>query len=443
MYEKHDIMSLEDIMKRLFEKELIQWKNDGCIKPMMVVGARQVGKTYLIQKFCKENYENCYFFDLAKDEDILSVFKNTIDPVKIIRQIQVIKNMKIHPEKDILFFDEIQNSERAIESMKYFCDYQKHYNIVCAGSLLGVKIHRMKSSFPVGKVEIRFMNPMNFKEFLMAYEQDDLIELIQDCFESKQSIASVIHDRANEFYRKYLYVGGMPEVVYNYIHNENIDSKLRENLITSYLADMSKYTENTESIKNIKIYQSIPAQLAKENTKFKYSLVDKSARAIRYESSLDWLIHSRMVLKCSHVTNTQIPLRAFEQDSVFKIYLSDCGLLSSLSRVEEKDIILDSLGMFFGALTENYVACEMNSYGNPLHYFTFSKYEIDFLLKIDSKIIPVEVKKGKNTSSKSLNNYIERYNPDYSIRLSMKNFGFENNIYSVPLYALFCILEHK
>lgn len=433
-------------MKRLFEEKLLQWKDDGCRKPLMVVGARQVGKTYSISNFCESQFESFYRFDFMKDEDIVSIFESTIDPDSIIKQIEIVRDITIDKNNTILFFDEIQRSERAIESLKYFCESQFNYKVICAGSLLGVRLSRMKSSFPVGKVQLQMMYPLNFKEFLMACDQEKLIEMIEESFDKKDKLPEIIHKKALSIFDDYLYVGGMPEAVSNYLETKDImkvDDSIRENLITSYLADMSKYTENTESIKNIKIYSSIPNQLAKDNKKFKYSIVDKSARAIRYESSLNWLISANMIIKSSVVNKIEIPLKAFEDDEIFKIYLNDCGLLSSLANIKARDVLMDNLGMFSGALAENYVACELKSYQKELNYYTFSNYEIDFVLNIGGNIIPIEVKAGKNMSSASLKNYVTNQNPVYSIRLSKKNFGFENNIFSIPLYAFFCLLEKE
>lgn len=214
---------------------------------------------------------------------------------------------------------------------------------------------------------------------------------------------------------------------------------MQDYIIATYLADMNKYTENTEGIKNSKIYNSIPKELARENNTFKYSIVDKDARKIRYESSLDWLLASNMILKCDLTEKNESPLKAFASSDKFKIYLSDTGLLRALSNIDYSEILLDKNEMYKGVLTENYIACEFYSKFKELYYYTFDKYEIDFLIKIDGDIIPVEVKSGRRTNSKSLNEYIKKYNPKYSIRISTKNFGLENNIKSVPLYAVFCI----
>lgn len=429
-------------MYRFIEEDLKKWKNDSKM-PLMLVGARQVGKTYVLENFCKENYEKYIYINLDKEENISQIFESSIDPDTIIEKIEIIKNINIDIENTIIFFDEIQVCERAITSLKYFCESVKPYKIVCAGSLLGVKINRFKSSFPVGKVTIKYLYPMNFEEFLLSLNEDKLIDEIKTHYITNESVIEPIHEKAMDLYKKYLVLGGMPQVINDFLNNEknitHVNFGLQEQIITSYLADMNKYTENSEGVKNSQIYNSIPKELARVNNTFKFSLVDESARKSRYESSLDWLLASNMVLKCDLTEKNESPLKAFVNSLKFKLYLSDVGLLRSLSNIEYNEILLDKNEMFRGVLTENFVACSLFPKSKELYYYNFDKYEIDFLVKIDGEIIPIEVKSGRRTNSKSLNEYIKKYNPKYSIRISGKNFGFDNNIKSVPLYAVFCI----
>lgn len=429
-------------MYRLIEKDLLEWK-DNFKMPLMLVGARQTGKTYILDTFCKNNFEKYIYINLEKEEKISEIFSSTINPEEIIEKIEIIKNIQFDVENTILFLDEIQVNEKAITSLKYFCESESNYKVVCAGSLLGVKINRFSSSFPVGKVSIKYLNPMSFLEFLIALKEEKLIEEIKKHYETNEPLLTVIHEKAMDLYKKYLLLGGMPSLVQNFIeHNQKIaevDFFLQEQIITSYLADMNKYTENTESIKNSKIYNAIPKELARENNTFKYSIVDKEARKIRYESSLDWLLASNMILKCNLTERNTSPLKAYINEDKFKIYLSDVGLLRALSNIEYQEILLNQNEMFAGVLSENYVACEFHAMGKELYYYTFGKYEIDFLIKIDGQIIPVEVKAGIRNRSKSLNEYTNKYKNGFSIRIQGKNFGFENNIKSVPFYAVFCI----
>lgn len=429
-------------MHRKIEKELKIWQENYKM-PLMLVGARQTGKTYILDTFCKTNYKNYIYINLDKEENIKEVFDKTIEPSEIIEKIEIIKNIVINPLDTILFLDEIQVSERAITSLKYFCESDKPYKIVCAGSLLGVKINRFKSSFPVGKVTIKYLYPMDFEEFLTALKEDKLIDEIKKHYESNEALMDPIHEKALDLYKKYLVLGGMPAIINDFIDNDcniaHVNFELQEQIITSYLADMNKYTYNSEGIKNSAIYNSIPKELARVNNTFKYSLVDKDARKIRYESSLDWLLASNIILKCELTEKNESPLKAFASNDKFKLYLSDVGLLRALSNLDYSEILLDKNEMYKGVLTENYIACELYPKYKELYYYTFSKYEIDFLIKINGDIIPIEVKSGRRTNSKSLGEYIKKYSPKYSIRISSKNFGFENNIKSIPLYAVFCI----
>lgn len=431
-------------MYRKIEKDLEEWKNNYKM-PLMLVGARQTGKTYVLEKFCKSNFENYIYINLEKEQDIQKIFAETLEPEQIIEQLQILKKIDFDVENTIIFLDEIQVSERAITSLKYFCESEQPYKIVCAGSLLGVKINRFSSSFPVGKVIIKYLFPMDFEEYLIAINETKLLEEIRAHYQKNEPLLTAIHEKALDLYKKYLVLGGMPVMIEEFIKKDyqvsKVDFEIQDYIIATYLADMNKYTENTEGIKNSKIYNAIPKELARENNIFKYSIVSKDARKIRYESSLDWLLSSNMILKCSLTERNESPLKAFMSGDKFKIYLSDSGLLRALSNIDYQEILLEKQKMYKGVLTENYVACELYTKTRELYYYTFDKYEIDFLLKIEGEIIPVEVKSSRRTNSKSLNAYIKKYHPKYAIRISEKNFGFENNVKSVPLYAVFCITK--
>lgn len=427
-------------MQRKIYQNLLKWKKEKIKMPYMLVGARQTGKTYILQEFCKTEFENYIYINLDKMEDIAKVFEQTIVPEEIILNIETILNIDINIENTIIFLDEIQVSERAISSLKYFCESEKEYKIVCAGSLLGVKINRFKSSFPVGKVWIDYLYPMDFEEFLLAIGEEKLLKTIENSYKNMTPMIESLHEKALKLYYEYICIGGMPAAILNYIDNEKnitkFDDEINNIIITSYIADMAKYTQNIESIRNARIYNSIPAQLGKENKKFKYSLVEKSARAREYESSLDWLISSNMILKCDNIKTPKSPLKAYT-DNTFKVYLSDMGLLRALAKISVNEIISNKNMIYKGILAENYVAEILFAKNRELYYWQVNSgmYEVDFLINIDGDIIPIEVKASDNTTSKSLNYYIKRYKPKYSIRISSKNFGFSNNIKSIPLYA--------
>ena len=322
-------------MKRKIYQNLLKWKEEKIKMPYMLVGARQTGKTYILENFCKNEFENYIYINLDKMENISKVFEQTIVPEEIILNIETVLNIDINIENTIIFLDEIQVSERAISSLKYFCESEKDYKIVCAGSLLGVKINRFKSSFPVGKVWIDYLYPMDFEEFLLAIGEEKLLKIIENSYKNMVPMLESLHEKALKLYYEYICIGGMPVAILNYIDNEKnitkFDDEINNIIITSYIADMAKYTQNIESIRNARIYNSIPAQLGKENKKFKYSLVEKSARAREYESSLDWLISSNMILKCDNIKTPKSPLKAYTDDT-FKVYLSDMGLLRALAK---------------------------------------------------------------------------------------------------------------
>ena len=427
-------------MEREAYEKLLEWKNSKIKMPYMLVGVRQTGKTYLLTEFCKKEFENYIYLNLDNREEIKQIFENTMIPEEIIKNIEAVLNVEINVNNTIIFIDEIQVSEKAIRSLKYFCESEKPYKIVCAGSLLGVKINRFKSSFPVGKVWIDYLYPMNFSEFLKAIGEEKLLGLIEECYRNMSPMLETTHNKALKLYYEYMCIGGMPMAILDYIEKGKNILKCKDDLhgiiITSYLADMAKYTENTESIKNSKIYNSIPTQLGKENKKFKYSLVEKSARSREYETSIDWLMASNMILKCQGIKIPNSPLKANTEDG-FKLYLSDMGILRVLAKIDKNEILLNKNMIYKGVLAENYVAEVLYMKNRDLYYWQLgSQYEIDFLINIQGDIIPIEVKASDNITSKSLNYYIQRYKPLYSIRVSTKNFGFSNNIKSVPLYAV-------
>lgn len=431
-------------MKRKIYEKLLKWKNENMKMPYMLVGARQTGKTYILKEFCQKEFERYVYVNLENMQNIREIFEKTSIPEEIIINMEAILNIDIDVENTIIFLDEIQVSEEAIMSLKYFCESQKEYKIVCAGSLLGVKINRFKSSFPVGKVWIDYLYPMNFEEFLIAINEEKLLKMIEQSYKTMKPMLEGLHEKALKYYYDYICIGGMPAAILDYIKNGGnvlkFNEEVNEIILTSYMADMAKYTINQESIRNAKIYNSIPAQLGKENKKFKYSLVEKSARAREYESSLNWLISSNMVIKCNSVKMPKSPLKAYIDEN-FKIYLSDIGLLRTLSKISINEILLNKNMLYKGILAENYIAEILYAKNREIFYWQINSgmYEVDFLINVDGDIIPIEVKASDNTTSRSLNYYVNRYKPKYSIRLSTKNFGFSSNIKAIPLYAAYLI----
>ena len=431
-------------MKRNFWNKLIEWKNNDIETPLMVVGARQVGKTYIIDKFCRENFDDYIYINLKDEPNIIDFFKESIPTTEKVRKLELKLNRGIK-ENTVIFFDEIQESEELISSLKYFCECDFPYKIVCAGSLLGVKLRRFNSSFPVGKVNIVHMYPMGFEEFLIGIGEELVIDEIKKCYDTNTKIDDFLHNKLLNYYRLYLCVGGMPASVLNLRDNKlnilDYNSNIISSIIEAYLADMKRYTLNYfETVKIEKIYKNMPSQLAKENKKFQYGKIEKNARSRDYESALDWLLSSDLVIKCNLVNRLETPLKGFVDESCFKLYFSDVSILTNMLDMPYNRILLDEDIMYKGVIAENYVANELIKNNFSLYYWNINQVaKIDFLLDTNDGVIPVEVKANDNVTSKSLKYYVSKYNPSYSIKVSTKNFGFENGIKSVPLYAVFCI----
>ena len=414
----------------------------------MVIGARQIGKTYIINEFCKENYNDYIYINLMDDEGIIEIFDEKINTDEKVRKMELYLGRTIK-ENTVIFFDEIQESENLIAALKYFCESDFPYKIICAGSLLGVKLKRFNKSFPVGKVIIKYMYPLNFEEFLIAIGYSQIIEEIRKCFNNNEKMSNPIHEKLLNYYRIFLATGGMPVAVNNIIENKlnilEFDNNLLQSIIDAYLADMKKYTLNYyESVKIEKIYRNIPSQLAKENKKFQFSKIEQYARRRDYESSLDWLIASKLVIPCYFVNKFETPLKGFMDEEKFKLYLSDSGILTQLLEIPRNKILLNENFQYKGVITGNYVANELQTNGINLYYWAKNQVaEIDFLIDTSKGVIPIEVKANENKKSKSLNYFMKENKINFAIRISANNFGFENNIKSVPLYAVFCIKKEN
>ena len=431
-------------MKRKIESVLSKWNRQKKSLPLMLVGARQTGKTYILEDFCRRNFENYVYLNFFENADFLSFFQSSLNAQNILTNIELYFGEKIDVDNTVFFFDEIQECEQAIASLKFFAESPLPFKIVTAGSLLGVKLNRMKSPFPVGKVQIETLYPMDFEEFLWAMEENLLAETIKEHFFTNQPFPDIVHKKAISLYKNYLCIGGMPASVKDFSEKQQdlllSDSFIKDNILTGYLADMTKYAENVGAIKIHQIYRTMPAQLAKPQTKFMYKIVEQGSNAEKYQTAIEWLLEANMLLRCSLVNNIQSPLSAFVVENYFKLYLSDVGLLTTLSRIKYSEIMQPDNRTFLGFLAENFVIQTFTANKIPLHYWhSGNRAEIDIVANLADGIIPVEIKSGRNVGSKSLGVYVEKFNPPYSIRISAKNFGFENNIKSVPLYAVHCI----
>ncbi len=432
-------------MKRKITKDLIAWKNQSKGRmPLLVYGARQVGKTHILLEFGEQFYKNVAYINLETNQTVSSYFSENIEPDRIIRFLETEVRERIIPGETLIIFDEVQTSERALTSLKYFNEKAPEYHIICAGSLLGVAINREQYSFPVGNVDSLSLFPMDFEEFLWALDEEKLCEEIKLSFEYNEALPHALHKKALELYKLYLIIGGMPKVVLTYVETGSLIPvpDVQNKIINDYIADMAKYATNAESVKIRAAYNSIPIQLAKENKKFQYKLAQRGGTATIFGSAIDWLSFAGVVLKCGRIEQAFMPISVYEDLSSFKLYMSDVGLLTMKSGISQQTILAagEIENIFLGAISENYVAQSFAAKRYGLYYWkTEGKAELDFVLQKDNDIIAVEVKTGTRTKSKSLNMFTQRYNPTYSIRISSKNFGFENNIKSVPLYAVFCI----
>lgn len=433
------------LMKRKIYSELLNWKNTNIKKPLMIIGARQIGKTYIINEFCKNEFKDYVYINLLEQTEIIKIFEEKISTRDKFKRMEIYLDKDIDLENTIIFFDEIQECEELIGALKYFNEAKEPFKIICAGSLLGVKLKRMHSSFPVGKVKMLNMYPMDFEEFLIANGNIALMSEIEKCYKNNTPMDLVLHEKALNLYRLYLCVGGMPEAVKNLLENDKnilkFDKSIIEDIYKSYLNDMNKYVANKfEAVKIEEVYKSIPSQLGNMSNKFQYGKISSNARKRDYETALNWLLSSTMVHKSVILNRVEIPPLGFVIDDHFKLYLSDTGILLNMLQIKYNDIILDNLLQYKGIIAENYVATQLVASSNNLIYWeSGNQAEIDFILYNDDGIIPIEVKGDDNVGSKSLGVYMKRYNPKYAIRVSTKNFGFANNIKSVPLYAVFLV----
>ena len=404
-------------MKRLIFDKLIEWKNSSSRKPLLIKGARQVGKTYALLEFGRNYYDNVVYLHFEGNTETLNkIFAPDLNPKRIIEEISVYAKQTIFPNKTLIIFDEIQACEQALTSLKYFAEEAPEYHIIAAGSLLGLAINRGKFSFPVGKVDMLTMYPMSFEEFLLATNNDTLIEKIRFSFSSFTPLTDVYHNLALELYKKYLVVGGYPAVIKTYLETENFDSvrSVQADISDSYIADMTKYATPNETVRSIAIFNTLPSQLAKENTKFQYAVIKSNARAKDYELSLQWLKASSVVLENIKITEGKLPLSVYEQIDSFKIYYSDVGLLCFKSGTLPQDILVNSSisDRARGLLAENYVAEQLVAQGYRLNYWeSGGKAELDFVIRQNDSVVPVEVKSAENVRARSLKVFIEKYSP--------------------------------
>lgn len=431
-------------MYRKIMNYLKEWKESKYRKPLILQGARQVGKTYSVLEFGRNYYENVVYFNFETNPKLNETFEENISPDYLLPILSRIAGQTIVKEKTLIVFDEIQLCERALTSLKYFCEDAPDYHIIVAGSLLGVAVNRAKFSFPVGKVDMKTMYPMDMEEFLLALGEKELVQRIRECFMQDAPMPSALHDAAMRRFREYLVVGGMPECVMQFAQTKDyiLVRHTQDTILASYLNDMSKYNSLNEIKKTRFAYDNITVQLSKKNTRFQYKLIKKGGRASEFENAIEWLTLSGIVSQVYKVEQIRKPLENYRDIDAFKIYVSDLGLLCAKKDLMANDVLymVDELNDFKGGMAENYVNTQLSMNGYATYYWKSERgAEIDFIVQRDGQLIPIEVKAADNTKAKSLRVYMDTYQPAYAIKLSSKNFAFEDNKKIIPLYAAFCI----
>lgn len=426
-------------MYRYAMENLREWKNKKNRKPLIIEGARQVGKTWLMKEFGRQEYTNTVYINFDSNSRMAELFSADLDITRILRGIEIYTGKKINIEDTLIIFDEVQEVPKALSSLKYFYEDAPEYHVICAGSLLGIALHG-GTSFPVGKVEFMKLFPMSFREFLTATGKEQYVELLeQKDHQMISSFKQIYIDALKEYY----YVGGMPEAVLSYSQAHDLEDvrNIQNMILAAYEQDFSKHAPVSIVPKIRMVWNSIPSQLAKENRKFIYGLLRKGARAKDYETAIMWLIDCGLIHKVSRITTPNLPLKAYEDLKAFKLYLVDIGLLGALAGLKQS-ALLDGNDMFVefkGALTEQYVLQQLVT--DPdigIYYYTNDRgnCEIDFLIDDGDKVIPLEVKAELNLKAKSLKTYREKYSPEVAVRTSMADYKENDGLVDMPLYMM-------
>lgn len=447
-------------MKRKITEELLAWKNKTDHKPLVLNGARQVGKSYILEEFGKQYYKNYIRISLDLVPNIREFLSKTIEPLEIIAYLESMYNIRILPHETLVILDEIQDCKRALLALKYFKEGHPEYDIASAGSLLGIAVNKVEKnsengsrndlendepfSYPVGKVDELTLYPMDFEEFLWAMDHHILAETIKKHYETDSPMPESVHAMALDLYQKYLIVGGMPESISKYVETHSyLESRMiQQSILLGYNTDMGKYAKPASTVKIRACFNSIPSQLAKENRKFQYKLAQKGGTAAVFGEAIEWLLQAGAILRCKLISHGFVPISAQEDDSDFKIYLLDVGLLNAKAEIPAQLLLssIESDNTFFGSVAENYVGQALTANGIALRYWKNGNTgKVDFIIQNGLEAIPVEVKKGKKVKAISMNDFKKKYDCSVGYRISSKNFGFANGIKSIPLYAAFCI----
>lgn len=420
-------------------EELKKWKASPDRKPLIIRGARQVGKTWLMKEFGEKFFQKVAYINFDDNTRMEKLFEEDFDIERIIQGLKIESGVNIEASNTLIILDEIQETPKALKALKYFCENASEYYIISAGSLLGVAIHE-GTSFPVGKVDFLDLLPLSFFEFLEAIEEKNLLEILK---KNQQDMIKIFHTKLKERLKLYYYIGGMPEVVNSYIKNKDLSEvrKIQKRLLNAYEQDFSKHAPSSIVPRIRQLWNNIPTQLAKENKKFIYGLVREGARAREYEIALSWLMDCRLIYQVNRVNNSKIPLSAYQDFSAFKLYLLDVGLLAAMANVDVKTLLEGNevFAEFKGSLTEQYVLCQLKQCTElEVFYWTSDTgiAEIDFLTQIGKNNVPIEVKASENLQAKSLKSFIQKYHTKVNVRTAMTEYREDNNILNIPLYMI-------
>ncbi len=431
-------------MERSIFSELMAWKSRGNRKPLIIQGARQVGKTWLMQEFGRREYARVAYLNFVDTPGAALLFEGRYEVGGIIQGIEALSGCEIKAEDTLIVLDEIQECERALNALKFMRENAPQYHIMAAGSLLGVAVKQRRMSYPVGQVDIVNLRPLSFREFLMAMGEQRLLNVLDS---KKIALLPAVHDTLVARLKEYMYVGGMPEVVQAYADTHSFAEarRLQLQIIQGYENDFSKYTEPKNVARIHSVWKSVPQQLAKDNKKFVYKYLGEGARAREYEAAVEWLIICGLLHRVNRVSKPGIPLRAYESQNAFKLYALDCGLLGALARLDAASLVNGNAVFeeFKGALTEQYVCQELLcckdgclAYWEPENGIA----EVDFVAQTGQHVTPIEVKAGVNLRARSLASYRARYAPPYAIRTSLAGYELNDGLYNIPLYALVALL---
>lgn len=431
-------------MERKIFSDLLTWKNSLERKPLIIEGARQVGKTWVMKEFGKREYKDTIYINCDEEPRMLHVFEQDYDISRILLELQVISGVEAKPSKTLIILDEIQEVPRGLHALKYFCENAPEYHIMVAGSFLGIALHE-GTSFPVGKVEILNMYPLNFDEFL--HEIDPV--LFKLLTTKRWNSMQTFHSKFVQYLRLYYFLGGMPEVVNNYLQYKNLKSvrTIQQNILETYRNDFSKHAEKGDAIKIRQVFDSIPSQLAKENKKFLFNIIKKGARAKEYELAIQWLIDCGIVYKVNRVRDVQLPFKFYEDLSAFKLFFIDCGLFGCMNEVTPDQMLLGDkiFTEYKGAFTEVFVMQQLVSEKYRPYYWSReqSDGELDFLIQKDSKIVPIEVKAEENVRAKSLQQFIKEHPQIKGLRISMMGYQEQDWLINIPLYSVGIYLQQQ